>query len=148
MLNVHPLFVHFPIALLVSAFGLEVLGLILKDERIRYAAAWNLVLGAGGAIAAVITGLIAEGTMSASGTTAGLVQTHKTLTLVALGMAVLLAAWRLWSRGSMSLALRFVFLGLMLWMVVVLAAGAHSGGRLVYEYGAGASLQGAAYSSD
>lgn len=148
MLNVHPLFVHFPIALLMVAVGLGALGFILNNDRIRYAAAWNLVLGALGAAAAVATGLMAEGTISAGGAVADLMHIHKTLGLAALGMAVPLAAWRLWSRGRMSRPIHAAFLALMLAMVIVLAVGAHYGGRMVYEFGAGASLKGAAYSSE
>ena len=148
MLNVHPLFVHFPIALLLAAFGLEALGIILKHERLQYAAAWNLVLGAVGAIAAVITGLLAEGTISAGGAVGDLLRTHETLALVATGLAVVLAAWRLRLRRGMSRPARAAFVALMLAMVIVIGVGAHHGGRMVYEFGAGASLKGAAYSAE
>ena len=132
MTDVHPLVVHFPIALLLVAFGLEVLGLVLKNGRIAYAAAWNLGLGALGAIAAVITGLRAAGSAAIGASEEGLLQTHKTLALIAMGTAVVLAAWRLRSRGEMSRGARVVFLALMLGMAVVLGAGAHYGGQLVY----------------
>jgi uncharacterized membrane protein len=132
MSDVHPLVVHFPIALLLVAFGLEVLGLVLKNERIAYAATWNLGLGALGAIAAVITGLRAAGSAAIAASEEGLLQTHKTLGLVAMGVAVVLAAWRLGSRGEMSRGARAVFMALMLGMAIVLAIGAHYGGKLVY----------------
>ncbi|MFQ5809351.1 MAG: DUF2231 domain-containing protein, partial [Armatimonadota bacterium] len=145
MLNVHPLFVHFPIALLMVALGLEALGFVCKNERIQYAAGWNLALGALGAVAAAVTGLLAESGISAGGAAGQLMLTHKTLALVATGLAVVLAGWRLRSRGAMSSPLRVTFLALMVGMVVVLGVSAHYGGRMVYEFGAGASLKGAAY---
>ncbi|HJN14452.1 MAG TPA: DUF2231 domain-containing protein [Armatimonadota bacterium] len=145
MLNIHPLFAHFPIALLITAFALEALGLLLNNDRVLYAAAINIVLGAVGAVAAVATGLVAEGGMSAGDAAVALAREHKLYTLLALAMAAPLAAWRVWRGDRISKPARGAYLVLMLVMLAVVAIGAHSGGRLVYEFGAGASLMGAAY---
>ena len=64
MKNVHPLFVHFPIALLNAFFLMELLGVLLKKEGMRNAASWMLYLGTLGAAAAVIAGLQAASTAS------------------------------------------------------------------------------------
>jgi len=60
MANVHPLFVHFPIALLNGFLLMELLGAITDKRSLRSAATWMLYLGTLGAVVTVITGLIAE----------------------------------------------------------------------------------------
>ena len=57
MLNAHPLFVHYPIALLTAALLFEVLWLIFRRESLFHAATAALVLGAVGALAAAASGL-------------------------------------------------------------------------------------------
>ena len=44
--HVHPLLVHFPIALLITAAVLDLFALLLKHERLRFAAVLVYVLGA------------------------------------------------------------------------------------------------------
>ena len=60
MNNIHPMVVHFPIALLLSAWLLDVLALITKRPRLHQFALCHLMLGVLGAGAAVLTGLQAE----------------------------------------------------------------------------------------
>ena len=55
--HVHPMLVHFPIALLFVAAGLDVLALLLKrNERLRFSAVVIYVLGALSALASFFTG--------------------------------------------------------------------------------------------
>ena len=56
MENAHPLVVHFPIALFVTAFALETIGLIFRWESARRVAWWNLAAGSLGAVGAGLTG--------------------------------------------------------------------------------------------
>ena len=57
MQNYHPLFVHFPIALLTAAWLVTMLAIVLRRESLHRVATWNLVLGGIGAAAAAFTGL-------------------------------------------------------------------------------------------
>ena len=55
--HVHPMLVHFPIALLIAAAGIDILGLLLKNnEKLRFTAVALYVLGALGALASFFTG--------------------------------------------------------------------------------------------
>ena len=56
----HPRFVHFPIALLSTYVLLEVIGVVFKKEFFSNAAHLILFLGVLGALAAVLTGNMAE----------------------------------------------------------------------------------------
>src|SRR3989338_3837349 len=83
-INVHPLFVHFPIALLLAALALYLFGSILKKEALLAAGKWNLLLGSLSAIATVWTGLKAAETVSHGGGTHQIMMAHQYL-----GFAVL-----------------------------------------------------------
>jgi uncharacterized membrane protein len=60
--NLHPLFVHFPIAFLYGAALLYLLASIKirASEPLKWSAFWMLMLGALGVAASVATGLYAE----------------------------------------------------------------------------------------
>ena len=56
MQNIHPLIVHFPIALLFLAGVLELVHLFLKKPQLDLLARWFLYLGTIGAGAAALSG--------------------------------------------------------------------------------------------
>ena len=140
MQNIHPLFVHFPIALLLAAWLLTVLGMALRRETLHRAATWNLALGALGAVAAVITGLRGSETVTPHNFEIHeLMELHERLGIsVAVGSGLLIA-WRAIRRRAWP-AHRVEQLGqltLLTLIVALLSFGAYLGGRMVYEYGVG-----------
>lgn len=56
MVPLHPMIVHFPVALLVTTILFEALGHFGKKEELRKAALYTLVLGLAGTLAAVLSG--------------------------------------------------------------------------------------------
>jgi len=63
MVNIHPMLVHFPIALLNAFVIMELLAYLLKKEELRIAATWMLYLGTVGALGAVGAGFAAAGSV-------------------------------------------------------------------------------------
>jgi uncharacterized membrane protein len=59
-IEIHPVMVHFPIALLVTAVGLDILAATRKRWSIADAATWCMVFGTIGALAAGLSGTISE----------------------------------------------------------------------------------------
>ena len=59
LFNIHPMFVHFPIAFLPGAFLLYALGIVLKKPVLNAAGRACLYLAAAGTVAALTTGLFA-----------------------------------------------------------------------------------------
>ena len=55
LVNLHPLFTHFPVALLLSSLGFYLLGLVFKKEHFLKTGQWTLYFGTLGAAAAVGT---------------------------------------------------------------------------------------------
>lgn len=137
MESVHPLVVHFPIALLLTAIALELLAGLTHRPWLRRVGRWNLCLGTVGAAIAVLTGLQAEESAKHSFEIWQVMQLHErlgisTLILGLMGSGVHLATRNRVTRGS----LLIVWL-IMACLVVTISWGAFLGGRLVYEFGVG-----------
>lgn len=138
--RLHPLIVHFPIALLVTGVGLDFLGLILRRPSLQRVALWNLALGTCGAAAAVATGLEAEEVAKHSFEIWKIMQLHKRLGITTLILGIMLTAGRLAKRDNLSPRLRWVSLVVMLAMAASVSIGGYLGGRLVYEFGVGSHV--------
>ena len=102
MPNIHPLIVHFPIALLDSFLLMELLSFFTGRESFRFAADWMLYLGTAGALGAVLAGLWAATTVEHSEEAHAVLLTHRDLGLTVLALSLFLSAWRIYSRGRFS----------------------------------------------
>ncbi len=140
--NSHPLFVHFPIALLSAAVAFYVFAWIANSDRLAGVAFAALLAGTVGGAVAISTGLYAnEGVMVARSVRAAILNEHKTLMLTTGGIALLLSVWAIIQRPFPRRA-RPLFLILLLIMVGVMLKGADDGGRMVYDYNAGGNACG------
>lgn len=143
MQNIHPLFVHFPIALILSAFAMDSLAIIFKHPNLYIVGRWNLTLGFLSAIATVLTGLIAEHTVSKhSYEIHKLMETHGRIGVSVLGLSGALTLWR-WLAPLETLSSRkgrFLFLAFLASLACLLLVGAYYGGKMVYEYNVGGNV--------
>jgi uncharacterized membrane protein len=140
--NLHPLVVHFPIALLFAAAFLYFLAAARRSGSLQWTALWVMVLGVLGAAAAVATGLYAEdGVMIAPSVRAALLENHERLMIASSILAGVLALWALIKR-PMPARGRWVFLAGLVVMCALIAKGADYGGRMVYDYNAGGNACG------
>jgi len=137
MESVHPLVVHFPIALLLTAVALDLLAFLLKRDGLHRIALWNLSLGTVGAAVAVLTGLQAEDIAKHSFEIWQVIELHKRLGITTLILGLMTVAWRLRYRDQLSTRSRVVTIVAMLVIVCTVTYGAYLGGRLVYEFGVG-----------
>lgn len=139
--NVHPLFVHFPIALWLVAALFCVIGALRQREDLFAVGRWLLYLGALGAAVAVGTGLWAADTMGHDSPGHELVHVHRDLMLAAsgIGLTATIAAWAL--RRRQSIGVRWGITALALATVGVLTIGADRGAGLVFQYGIGTAAQ-------
>jgi uncharacterized membrane protein len=135
--NIHPLIVHFPIALLPAAALLYVLAWLAKKESWAWTGLWLLGLGTLSAAAAVASGLYgAEGVMVAPAVREHLLVNHERIMLGVLALSVILSVWA-WLARPMPLKGGVVFLVLLAVLLAGLTVGADFGGRMVYDYNAG-----------
>jgi len=140
MESVHPLVVHFPIALLLSAVLLDLVAVIFKRPNLHGIALWNLVLGTLGAGAAVWTGNMAEEIAKHTFEIHEVMELHEKLGMATLILGTVIVAWRLWKRDQLGIRARAATFMLMAALAGTLVYGAHLGGRLVYEFGVGGSF--------
>ena len=133
----HPVFVHFPVALLLAAGLLEVLALLLRKPALHVVSLWNLVLGTLGAVAAFFSGEEAEEASEHVAAAHQLIERHELLGKITLVVAVIVTRLRLVTRDRLPGWLRAAAVALMLTAAGSVAAGGYLGGRLVYEFGVG-----------
>ena len=131
--DLHPIIVHFPIALLVLSFTLSLFW--QRNERFNAASWLLLVVGGFATLPAVVTGLISHLPYEDT-TLAGVIEQHQLLGLIGSALTLGLLTWRYRSRrkgndvGSKPYYLAIAGIGIV-WLVVL----GGTGGNLVYEYG-------------
>jgi uncharacterized membrane protein len=133
--NIHPLFVHFPIAFLITFFVLDLIGTLTKKSNWRHAAGWFLYLGAIAALFTVIAGFMAANTVEHGEDVHAIMERHKNFGLSVLSLSVLLSLWRMISGGSIRGLANGLFLLLSALLCVLISLGADLGGLMVYKYG-------------
>jgi len=141
--NIHPLFVHFPIAFWTGALLLEGLA-VTRDERLHSTAAWFLHLGTLAALVTVPTGFAAEYAAALAdprghhGPTHQPIHIHRAWMLVTTGVGFCVSAYFFWvDRKSVWPFHRWGLLAATAVLAALVAMGADRGARLVYEFGTG-----------
>jgi uncharacterized membrane protein len=138
--NWHPLVVHFPIALVLSATALLLAARLLRSESMAASAAtvgtWNLCLGAAAALVALGSGLSALLDLDVSAAARQAISTHLKWALLTTLLLVLLAVWRGAGTASRSRP-SWIFLIVLIAASAALSFTAYRGGKNVYEYAVG-----------
>lgn len=136
----HPMVVHFPIALLLVALLFDVAALFFPRAELARASLYVSAIAAVGAIAAYFTGEAAEEHVEHLPGIETLLERHedlgKLLMVAAIAVLVIRLAffWRRWHETVAGRAV-LAFFGAVL--AIIVGATGYAGGQLVYEYGAG-----------
>jgi len=137
--HLHPMIVHFPIALLMVGFLSEIIGLTLKKEFFTKAAFYLLILGTLGVVAAYITGDIAGDGVSETGQLKNALETHEHAAQFTLWLMVGAAIARIalvWLK-KLDGILKYAAFVLFFAGVLSVARTGYYGGELVYKHAAG-----------
>ncbi|MBI3313906.1 MAG: DUF2231 domain-containing protein [Candidatus Omnitrophica bacterium] len=137
LINIHPVFVHFPIALLLTAAAFYFLGTFFHKEDLFSAGKWVLYLGTLSAVAAVWTGLQAAGTVSHGGDLHQTLMAHQYAGFVILGLCILLSLWLIFTKANIPQKGKTWFLIILFLLAVTIVQQADFGGRLVFLNGVG-----------
>jgi uncharacterized membrane protein len=135
MNNIHPVLVHFPIALLISFFIVDFMGVVFKKSTWRDIASGLLYLGTISALCAVIAGFIAADSVAHGENVHAIMDRHKILGLSVLSLAFVLSGWRLLAGGKIKGEINFLYLFLSATLSILITLGADMGGLMVYKYG-------------
>ncbi len=133
--NIHPLLVHFPIALLSVFFAIDLIGSLANKPQWRSVASVFLYLGTIAALFTVLAGHVAADTVPHAGNVHEIMEKHEDLGMAILSLSTALSAWRLKHKGLFQGYVNVVFLTLSALLCVLIALGADLGGLMVYQYG-------------
>ena len=137
--TLHPISVHFAIALFLVGVLLDVVAVALRRSELHKAAYVNLVLGVAATAASVALGMSAEISLKPTHETHATLDLHKQLAFASLGGILLLAGWRYALRGAFPAHKGAAALYLIVSLAGAAAIGGagYYGGHMVYEQGAG-----------
>ena len=140
--NIHPLLVHFPIALLCAAVAVDLVAWAFgRNQPLRQAATLLYVLGTAGAVAAYVTGRAASQTVWLPGMAHAVLSQHWDWALRTVWFFAIVTGARVIflrpSRGGPSPAVVAVFALVGLVGLGLLIETGDRGGRLVYQHGVG-----------
>ena len=135
--NVHPLFVHFPVALILVTLLFEGLWWITKRSEFRSFATYLLYLSALSAVAAVFTGYIASDSLSHDSPGHEIVHEHRNVMLWMSGALLITALSVIRLRSLREGKARCLLIVALFAISGLLVYGADKGGRLVFEFGMG-----------
>ncbi len=140
--HLHPMIVHFPIALVIIGFLSDAVGLFTKRQFFATAGLYLVVLGALGTVAAYFSGDVAGDGIEEFGALGKALEAHEAAAALAVWTMVILVAIRV------VLAVTKRMTGWKQWvMVALLAVGVgtiartgYYGGELVFRHAAGVQL--------
>ena len=142
--NIHPVFVHFPIALLCGFLLMEFIGSVTDKKCARGAASVMLYLGTLAAIVTFLSGLHAAGSVGHDKVVHEVMSCHQSMALIVVILSIILSVWRLAVGEKFSTCWRTVHFIVGIILIVFVFATADKGGTMVYKYGVGVqSLQSA-----
>ncbi len=138
----HPMVVHFPIALLLVGFVLDLTGLLFKKEPLLRMGFILLLLGTAGAAVAYFSGQRAGDGLAEAGALKQALENHEEAAALSLWLAGIACAVRilLVATHKMTRSLRWVPVLLFGAAALSIARTGHYGGTLVYNHAAGVQL--------
>ncbi len=140
---IHPMLVHFPIALLIVGFLAEATGAIFKKEFFSKAAFYLLIIGTLGAVAAYLSGNIAGDGITETGTLKQALEIHESSAILTVWLVVATTLFRvaLVALKKFRGTLQWVAVALFLVSILSIARTGHYGGQLVFKHAAGVRLE-------
>ncbi len=138
--NLHPIFVHFTVALISTAIGFFLLAKLLGNrpfhEQCLILARWNLWIGTVFALITVITGIFAYNSVAHDTPSHAAMTEHRNWAFATFAVLLLTTLWSGWiSYANKLIKLPFLLLAVLLFGL--LFSTAWHGGELVYRYGLG-----------
>jgi uncharacterized membrane protein len=137
--HLHPMIVHFPIALLIIGFISDIAGLISKKEFFGKMGFYLLILGTIGVVAAYFSGNFAGEGVEEAGSLEQALETHEHAALLTLWLmtgAALVRIALVWLKKYTGIV-RYAAVALFFAGVLSVARTGYYGGELVYKHAAG-----------
>ncbi len=131
----HPIFVHFTIALTTSSLAFDALGFFFDKVSLTAAGGWTLVGATVMTLLTIATGLTSSTRAPVEeGEARSFLRAHMALGLIFYGLLVAITFWRL-SLWQGKAGVSWLYLGAMGVLSLVMMVQGYLGGELVYRYG-------------
>jgi uncharacterized membrane protein len=138
MSQVHPLIVHFPIALIISAFMFTLIGLFYRRGLFKEVVFWNLVFGLLASALAIYTGLQEEKNLAnPDGQMAEIMEAHKRNAYIICSFLLGLAVWMGMRKKDMKLLEYIAWAAFFMIGSVGIGYQGYSGTQMVHREGKG-----------
>jgi uncharacterized membrane protein len=134
--HLHPMFVHFPIALITVGFMADVVSLFFKNEKcLSKTGFYLMILGALATIAAYLTGHLFTSEPT-QGAILDVFEKHETGALITMITIITGSAFRLWlvMKKKEDTRLRWIAFGLYFLACAAVAFTGFIGGTMVYNF--------------
>ena len=133
--TIHPIVVHFVIAMALIAFVFDVIGLVWRKPQLFEVSFWNLLFATGAIFVAIIFGQVEAGLASPYGASRDILDVHTTIGWSLAGVLSLLTGWRyvLRNRDPETLPAKFLGAGAVVSALIVVQV--ILGDRLIWTYG-------------
>ena len=131
----HPIFVHFTIALTSASLIFDALGFLLNKTSLTNAGGWTILGSAVMTLITLSTGLTSATRASIEeGEARSFLRAHMALGLIFYGLLVAITLWRLslWQNGR---SVSWLYLLTLAVVALVMTIQGYLGGELVYRYG-------------
>lgn len=133
--NIHPLLVHFPIALFIIFFFADTIGGLLSKPAWRQFATPILYVGTFSAILTVAAGLQAAYSAPHNDATHAIMLRHQYFGITVTVIALILSLRRYFAAEEFLYSKTYTHFALSTLLVILLILGADLGGLMVYQYG-------------
>ncbi|MEB3301274.1 MAG: DUF2231 domain-containing protein [Cyanobacteriota bacterium] len=133
--TIHPIVVHFVIAMAVISVLFDVAGVVLRKPNLFEVSFWNLLVATVAIFVAIIFGQVEAGLAQPYGGASEILNLHSTLGWSLAGVLAVLSGWRYVVRGRDPRQLPLPFLaagGVLLVLVTIQVA---LGNQLIWTYG-------------
>lgn len=142
MENIHPLFVHFPIAFFTAFVLIDFVASVLGKQTWRQVAGAFLYLGTVMAAVTVAAGLAAAESVAHGDNVHAIMERHQFMGISILVLSSVLSLWRLFSRGVIKGGANVLYLIFAVLLSGLVVFTADLGGLMVYNYGVSVKTSG------
>ena len=133
--TIHPIVVHFVIAMAVIAVLFDLIGSLARRPVLFEVSFWNLLVATAAIFVAIIFGQVEAGLAEPYGASREILNLHSTLGWSLAGVLAVLTAWRYGIRSQDPSRLPVAFLGAGGLLVVLVAVQVTLGNQLIWTYG-------------
>lgn len=137
MVPLHPLIVHFPIALTFASAVFFSLAFVSENRSLSITGFWLLLGAEVGMLASIITGNIAYSTLILTADLKKISELHEILGWIAIWLNGILLVWYFLRRTNQIYIEKAFFLFLLFLGLGVIGFSGYLGGKMVYEKGGG-----------